>query len=274
MNGIENFLDNLSENVPRNESEYLGDDGLFRCCKCDKKTEKIIKYPFSNEEKKVRCICDCQKKIIYERKEQDKKEEIERCRRKCFSETNMASWTFENDDLKNPELSKKAKDYAENFSDMKKLGLGWLMHGTCGTGKTYLAACIANHLLDNGYSVLMTNFIRLSNQLQGTFQKQDVIDELNKYSLLIIDDLGVEQQDKKIQPQVYEVIDNRYRSGLPMIITTNLSFEEMRTTKELKYNVIYERLFERCMPMEFKGVSRRRLKMRDTFFEMKEKYGW
>ena len=137
-------------------------------------------------------------------------------RRVCFAETNMANWTFENDDGKNPKMSEVMKNYVDNFPEFKKDGKGLLLYGPVGTGKTYLAACVANALIDKDYSVLMTNFASLVNQLQGTFDgKQEYINSLNRYSLLIIDDLGTERKTEGLSDSLcYERSDTGNSPGI------------------------------------------------------------
>ena len=156
-------------------------------------------------------------------------------------------------------------NYVNNFTEFKKDGKGLLLHGTVGTGKTYFAACIANRLVEQGYSVLMTNFTRLSNQIQGMFEgKQKFIDSLNRYTLLIIDDLGVERNTEYMQEMVYSIVDSRYRSGLPFIITTNLTADEIKKPQDVGYSRIYDRILERCHPVEVSGVSRRRQNVKNA----------
>ena len=271
---IDMITDAISENVSKSESEseYMGEDGLLHCGVCHRKTQ--VEIEFLGKKKKVRCICDCEKKELDAHKEKERQEELERQRRICFAETNMVNWTFENDDGKNAKLSEAMKNYVKNFTDFKKDGKGLLLYGTVGTGKTYYAACIANSLIDQGYSVLMTNFARLTNQIQGRFEdKQEFIDSINKYTLLIIDDLGAERKSDFMQEMVFNIIDSRYRSGLPFIITTNLTAEEIKKPQEICYSRIYDRVLERCFPIEVTGVSRRRQSVHDTFFEVKEKLG-
>ena len=186
----------------------------------------------------------------------------------------MANWTFENDDRQNAKLSEAMLKYAENFAEFKKESKGLLLYGGVGTGKTYFAACIANKLIDKGYSVLMTNFARLTNQIQGMYEgKQEFIDSLNKYSLLIIDDLGAERKSEFMQEMVFNIIDSRYRSGLPLIITTNLTTDEIKQPKETSFARIYDRVLERCFPIEVSGHSRRRKNVKDSYFDIKEKLG-
>lgn len=269
---METIIDNISANVPIPESEYIGDDGLLHCATCSEKVQTRV--AFMGKEKIVRCICSCERKKLAAFEENEKQEEITRQKSICFAGTNMASWTFENDDLKNPKLSSAMKRYADNFADFRKDGRGLLLYGTVGTGKTYYAACIANSLIDKGYRVLMTNFARLTNKLQGMYEgKQEYIDSLNRYTLLIIDDLGAERKSEYMQEQVFNIIDARYRSGLPFIITTNLTAEEIKKPQDVGYSRIYDRIIERCFPVEVSGASRRRQNVKDTFSDVKEKLG-
>lgn len=270
---IDRMIENLSNGIQNPAPEYMGEDGLHRCTVCHGKTETEIKHPFTGETRKVRCRCRC-KSGQDEFEERQVKEALDRKRRICFAETNMANWNFQNDDRRNASLSDAMRNYSDKFGEFRKEGMGLLLYGTVGTGKTYYAACIANKLIDDGYSVLMTNFARLTNQLQGMFDgKQEFIDSLNRYTLLIIDDLGAERKSDFMQEQVFNIIDARYRSGLPFIITTNLTAEELKRPQDIGYSRIYDRILERCHPVEVAGVSRRRQNVRDTFQEMNRKLG-
>lgn len=156
ITALNNMIYSISQNVPKAENEYIGDDGLLHCAVCHKKTQTIVE--FEGEKRTVRCICDCKQKEMEAYKQAEIQAENERMRRRCFAETNMAEWTFANDDGKNPKISNAMKRYSDDFRDFKEEGRGLLLYGSVGTGKTYYAACIANALIDIGYSVFMTNF--------------------------------------------------------------------------------------------------------------------
>lgn len=270
---LNKLIDSISANAPRSDKEYLGKDGLLHCSICHAPTQTRLTNPLTGEERVVFCVCNC-KTDWQEFKERQQLEEIDRRRNICFEEANMANWTFANDDRQNEKISNAMQRYVENFTEFRRDGKGLLLYGTVGTGKSYHAASIANALIDKGYSCLMTNFARLTNKIQGMFEgKQEYIDSLNKYSLLIIDDLGVERKTEYMAEQVYNIIDARYRSGLPFIITTNLTWEELTKPSDIAYSRIYDRVVERCFPVEVKGVSRRRQKVKDTYLDTKNKLG-
>ena len=120
----------------------------------------------------------------------------------------------------------------------------------------------------------MTNFARLTNQIQGKFDdKQEYIDSLNRYTLLIIDDLGAERSSEFMQEMIFNIIDSRYRSGLPFIITTNLTADEIKKPQDVGRSRIYDRILERCHPVKVEGVSRRRETLKTNFAETQKLLG-
>lgn len=275
----ENMINSFSENVPRAEKEYLDEEGILRCAVCHDRVEFMAGVPELNiPARKVRCICSCVQKERDAHKERERQQEIERMRNVCFDEAEMHEWTFGNDDRRNAKMSDAMERYAEMFEDFKKESKGLLLYGPVGTGKSYYAASIANRLIDKGVPVIMTDFSTLINNLQGMFEgKQEYISNLNRYPLLIIDDLGIERKTEYVVEIVYNVINSRYKSGLPFIITTNISPEEIKKPQDVAYSRIYDRILERCFPVEVKvdvaGGSRRRQKLKDTHADVKARLG-
>ena len=76
--------------------------------------------------------------------------------------------------------------------------------------------------------------------------------------LLIIDDFGMERGTEYGLEQVYNVIDSRYRSGKPLIVTTNLILDELQHPQDTPHARIYDRLLEMCAPILFTGTNFRR----------------
>ena len=173
-----------------------------------------------------------------------------------------------NDKGYNPEMQ-KAHDYVVHWSEMKAKSIGLLLWGDVGTGKSFFAGCIANALLEQGVPVLMTNFSRILNALSGLYseEKNQYIDSLNQYSLLIIDDLGIERSTEFALEQVFNVIDSRYRSKLPLIVTTNMTLEELKNPQDLTRSRIYDRVLERCVPLR---INNQNIRQRNAAESMKE----
>lgn len=273
---IENIAAKAAEAARPEQGDYFGDDGLLYCHECH--TPKQCKINIFDRERIVSCLCKC---AVEKKQAEDQAREhaeflakCEKYRRMGFPESNMQDWTFANDDMSNPLLTKAMQNYVEHFDEFRAQGKGLLLYGSVGSGKTYAACEVANALIGKGYPVLVTNFARLSNTLQGMFDgKQQYIDSLNRFSLLIIDDLAAERDTEYMQEQVWNIIDARYRAQLPMIITTNLSGTDLKQPTSLSKERIYSRLLERCHPIEVKGADRRKTKLKNEYNNMKEILG-
>ena len=132
--------------------------------------------------------------------------------------------------------------------------------GNTVNGKTFAAACIANQLIDRGIPAMITSFPRI---LSAGYDKQDIIDQMRYYPLLVIDDLGAERNSDYALETVYMVIDERYKSKKPLIVTTNLTLDEICNPKNMAYQRIYDRVLEMCAPLVFRGDSIRRRKAKE-----------
>ena len=165
-----------------------------------------------------------------------------------------------------------AKRYVLHWEELRKNATGLLLWGDVGTGKSFIAGCIANALLDKGVPVIMTNFARLLNKLTDMYagDRNAYIDSFKRYPLMIIDDLGVERNSEFAREQVFSVIDSRYRSELPMIVTTNLTLEELQHPEDLSRSRIYDRILERCLPIRVNDQNIRELNQVATFAQAKQ----
>ena len=213
-------------------------------------------------------LCDCESRKREEDEEERKHREfmqtIAQNRSAGFAEKKMLECTFANDDGKGGRAMQICRDYAENFEKFKKADKGLLLYGTVGNGKTYMAAAIMNHLIDQGRRCLMTNLSRIINQMWEESDKNAYLDSLASYELLVIDDYAAERNTDYVNDIVFQVIDARYRSGLPLIMTTNLSEEELTRPKDIAKNRIYSRIFEMCFPIKVIGADRRTKGLRNA----------
>lgn len=266
---IKDAFDEIERNAEERNKAAEGDyfvDGLLYCHKCNTpKQVKIDKYGIC---KVFDCLCRCASEDIEKKKEQKRQEEfldrVKKLRKMGFPDSDLASCTFENDDMTNERISNMAHRFVDNFQTFKKSGKGLLLCGDVGSGKTYIAAAIANALIDKGHPCLVTNFPRLINTLGGMFEgKQEFIDGLNNFDLLVIDDLAAERNTEYMNETVQNIIDARYRAGLPLIVTTNLSVRELNNPSDIRKQRTYSRLMEMCFPVKVEHRDRRKEKASD-----------
>lgn len=270
-------LDNLTKPAPLREDEYLGEDGLIYCSKC--RTARQRRIAFAGKMIEPRCMCACQT-AAYEQQEQERKhreflDKIEKNRSIGLTDPMLRKHTFENDLGYNPKQMDMAKQFVRHWDEFKKDSMGLLLWGPVGTGKSFIAGCIANALLDQGVPVMMTNFARLLNKLTDMHagDRNAYIDSFNSFPLLIIDDLGVERNSEFAREQVFSVIDSRYRSQLPLIVTTNLTPEQMRNPGDLARARIYDRVLERCTPIRIDSQNIRKQNKVDNLKKSKRLLG-
>lgn len=279
---FDQMINQLNSRVPQPTQEtYVDEDGFLCCKKCGGKLETMVtlfKGTDREQIRRVKCVCKCYQEQEAARAEDQKKIarqlRIEEIRRTGFPSDQLKEWTFDNDDGSHSTVTKIAKRYVENFEELKKDGKGVIFYGGVGTGKTFMAAAIADALYQKGYATMVTNFAYISNKLQESFDgKQAYINSFNMLDLLVIDDFGAERKTEYMQEIIFNVIDSRYRSGKPMLITTNLDLEAIKSPATIEEKRVMDRVLEKCFPIEVKGGSHRRKNVREQYGNMKDLLG-
>lgn len=265
VNKVENIVSGLMRTTEE-PGDYTGDDGLLYCGKCHTPKQTRLSFnPLTGERSEtiVRAACQCQREADEEAEKQSARTQFRldmaRRREGGLSCPDGLRYTFAQDDRQQPKVSDACKRYVECWDEMRANNIGVLFYGSVGTGKSFLASCIGNGLLDRQVPVAATNFPRLLNLLQGTYEKQDLLDRLSIYKLLIVDDLGVERDSAYAEEQIFNIIDARSNSELPVIVTTNLTLEEMEHPTTMQYARIYDRVLAMCpIRLKLAGESRRK----------------
>ncbi|KNZ70918.1 IstB domain-containing protein ATP-binding protein [Thermincola ferriacetica] len=111
---------------------------------------------------------------------------------------------------------------------------GIMFTGNVGSGKTFLACCIANALLEHGEELLFLVVPDLLDEIRATYDngvhdvtEQELLDTARKVKYLILDDLGAHNYTEWTRNKLYSIINYRLNNQLPTVITTNLDLAEL-----------------------------------------------
>ncbi len=120
----------------------------------------------------------------------------------------------------------QARMYAQSLK-------GWLLlQGAYGCGKTHLAAAIANYAVSMGVPTLFLTVPDLLDMLRFAYSAEDTtfetrFNEIRNANLLILDDFGTQNATGWAQEKLFQIINYRYINKLPLVVTTNLSLNDI-----------------------------------------------
>lgn len=260
------------EHIPADPEDYFGPEGLLHCGVCREGKE----YRLPNG-RYVPSLCRCGR-MAREAEDAERERQAQMARVEELARYNMLGTAKLNGATF--ETAEKREDGARAFEiglqyvrdfehickgkdDLK----GLLLYGTVGTGKTHLAACIANALMAQGVPVLFTSVIELT----GLFEDEvgEVLRRMRTAKLLVLDDLGAERGTGFKLEQVYNVVNARCNDMKPLIVTTNATMDEMKGEKDLRYRRIWERVRSMCRPVRMDGESWRKTRTLEALRRMK-----
>jgi DNA replication protein DnaC len=179
---------------------------------------------------------------------------VERLQRECFPSPVMLDWQFDRSTVSSAQ-QEACQAYVAHFPEAKEKNHGLLLWGDVGTGKSFQAGCIANALLEQEVSVRMTDLASVMNV--GFEERNALLRSLGSCDLLILDDFGMERDSKFGLETVFQVIDRRVTAKKPLIVTTNLSLEQLKRPADLDHKRIYDRVLSVTVPVRFVGESLR-----------------
>ena len=260
------------------EGDYVV-DGIKHCGVCKEPKEFWCETGSKPMLCPIPCKCrrDEMERERLQKKKKKKVDKIRYLRNRSMMDEEFAGATFQRFDVRadNEKQYKACLKYVKRFDEMLKESQGLLFYGEVGTGKSFAAGCIANALLENTQSVIMTSFVKILQSLSSNFgNKRDdesaLMRDLMQPELLILDDLGAERSTDYAVEKVFNIIDSRCRERKPMILTTNLTLSDMKQCTDIRYARIYDRVFSACYPIKFEGVSRRKIEAKKRFEKMKK----
>lgn len=229
--------------IPR-EGDYTDDQDMCLCGKCGKPRECFIEHPAGIRKgiiKAVPCQCEIEEEERYQQRRSLEKfqDRVVELRRHGITDKAYTYQRFENDDGRNYVVTKKCKQYVSKWQTMKKHCYGITFTGAVGGGKSFFACCIANALIDQGVRVLVT---RLSDLVRNRVQDKYAVVDFHDFDLIVLDDIGVEGATQT----AYNIIDDIYRANIPLIVTTNMSLDQLKESTTIEKQRIYDRILQRA----------------------------
>ena len=176
--------------------------------------------------------CVCLKRAVMNRLYQaEGLQGLEKENFSSFDETIFPDEPIEGRKSSQRSFIRKCREYCEEYADLFKAGegKGLLLCGRSGLGKTFLMNCVAQRVLERGYSVVVVSAYKLIEAMRrfqfgedGMEQVQDML----SCDLLCIDDLGSEPMLRGVTvSSIYHIINERRNANRAVVITTNLDSE-------------------------------------------------
>lgn len=180
--------------------------------------------------------------------------------------------TFENSkpqSLKESEYMLDFQVFCENFNFAKEEGIGILMTGLPGTGKTFYSHCIINELQKRKYTVLSFNLSNYLSEIKTEgfdAKEREILEAIKKVDLVVIDDIGNEKMTDWTRPIMFNLFNTIYMNKKSLLCSTNLTGERFKAHFDIQNSdKILDRIVQMCKPYKFDWKSKRAAKGKENF---------
>ena len=205
---------------------------------------KVRKVPLINKTFESRCPACEQENLEKNQKEEAEKEKQENFMKikslfhgaaipKRFESKSFETYIANGE--KEKYALKVCKKYADNFEARLEAGGGLVLCGMPGTGKTHLAAAIANQVIsENMNTVVFSSVISAMRRVKSTYSRDSIesedyaIKSFTSPDLLILDEVGVQFGSDAEKIILFEIINIRYQDMKPTILISNLSIDDLK----------------------------------------------
>lgn len=257
MNIANKIIENTANKAEQNTDAIVDKQGFLICPKCKQRKETELEYPVGSGKKRkfpIACNCVIKEQLEFEQRQarmrfEDRLKKLYEC---GLSDEAYRKNTFDNDDNRCKELTLLCKKYVENWDKLKEENCGILFYGDTGGGKSFYSCCIANALIQKGVRVLVS---RLSDLVRNRVDESIKPLDVKSFDLIVLDDIGVENYTQT----AYNIIDDIYRSAIPLIVTTNLTPSMLKSSDDLEKKRILDRVLEMCCITRKVDVTKSRL---------------
>ena len=269
VNGMESASDILMRVLapgmgPAEESpeDYRDEEGILRCGVCGQPKEMHL--DIFGGDRIVRVNCECA-----EERCRLEAEEAKRTARRIAADdalhgmaeieaAEIPEAAFGMADDPDDKYVAAMRRYAERFGDMLRDNVGVCLYGGMGTGKTFLAQCVATELIRQGRLALFTSIRRLASasSAHSGDNAAYVMKLVKACDLLILDDFGAERNTEFMNEQAFEFINARCRVRRPMLVTTNLAPGDALNDENQVLVRAFERITESCRLIRVDGQNR------------------
>lgn len=214
--------------------------------------------------------CECARLRAAQFREQARRNDVEIARDRTFANNAAKLCRFETS--QDSQNLRAVRRYADKWEEIVNAGAaGLLLWGGVGTGKTHSAYCLANALIDKGVSVFITTIPALADSVfDDKFGKALTMNRVKGCGLLILDDVGTERDTSFMNEKAFEFIDERIKTGKPIVVTTNISPQDMDAATDINKKRVFDRVRGATVAIEFSGVSKRAEKTAQNAARLRE----
>ncbi|RAI82538.1 hypothetical protein BFS35_002290 [Macrococcoides goetzii] len=220
---------------------------------------------------KVIIDCHCSfKPIIEENKKRQSQKKVNHFFSRSLINEDIKNASFENSNIqiddKTIEIHEKlayrsAINYVQNFSKTKSEVQNLLIIGGTGTGKSYLAYCIAEAIKNKGYTVLYVDIVELLALLRSTFNKStnqteyDYMNLIAEVDLLVLDDVGANKKTEWANEKLFDITNKR--QGKSTVYTSNLTIDQLKKESDFMIKRSYSRMLNKVKVIKLYGNDKR-----------------
>ncbi len=171
------------------------------------------------------------------------------------------------DDAKRVEVIKWLKNFYDTYEENPHQK-GLYLHGSFGSGKTYLLCAMLNELAKKAVDISVVYYPELLRSLKDSFETDFAkrIDKLKRVSILFLDDIGAESVTPWARDEILgTILQYRMDASLPTFFSSNLTIEELEAhlsstkngVEKVKARRIIERVKQLAYRLELISTNRR-----------------